>query len=435
MKIIRVLILISVIISILIIAYTTLDAGALDLVRDSSLHNDLHYYEFEYKDAGVKLKAHLIKMKLDSKDLKFQIIKSGSHSPGLEKLINIVDSIDKHTIEKLNGNCLCGVNAGFWRASDNYPIGPLVINGIPVSLNRYKSWSSIFFNDKSVPFIDTLTLTMKVITEKGAQINIDYLNRRRDSSSIVFYNRYFGNKAPDFDKMFEDYIGNAGDNAEFRDITDFGSNIDDLADDLKSSAKYYIYEEKIPHIHLTYLNRPFINDTLFAVVTRIDSGIIELAPGNAAISMGGAFPAGFIEIGDTLRVLTESNIHRGKKIADCVSATPRLVRNGNAKHEAVNEGVTGNRFIYSHLPRTAIGFDKKKEYLFLVVVEPGKSGFRGANLGLLSNLMKELGCYDAMNLDGGGSTQMLVGRENILYPENPEIMRKVNSVICIINRQ
>lgn len=60
-------------------------------------------------------------------------------------------------------------------------------------------------------------------------------------------------------------------------------------------------------------------------------------------------------------------------------------------------------------PRTAIGFDREKRYLIMVVVDGRMPGYsEGMTLGELASLMKELGCWNAINLDGGGSSIMLV---------------------------
>jgi len=60
-------------------------------------------------------------------------------------------------------------------------------------------------------------------------------------------------------------------------------------------------------------------------------------------------------------------------------------------------------------PRTAIGYSKNGRYLYLVVVD-GRQPFysEGITLQELANLMISLGAYYAMNLDGGGSSTMVV---------------------------
>ena len=58
-------------------------------------------------------------------------------------------------------------------------------------------------------------------------------------------------------------------------------------------------------------------------------------------------------------------------------------------------------------PRTSIGVDRTGRIAWLVVVDGRQRGFsEGMNLHELALRMKKLGCWDAMNMDGGGSSVM-----------------------------
>ena len=60
-------------------------------------------------------------------------------------------------------------------------------------------------------------------------------------------------------------------------------------------------------------------------------------------------------------------------------------------------------------PRTALGLDAAGQQLWLVVVDGRQAGYsEGVSTRELAELMKELGCRDAINLDGGGSSVMLL---------------------------
>ncbi len=60
-------------------------------------------------------------------------------------------------------------------------------------------------------------------------------------------------------------------------------------------------------------------------------------------------------------------------------------------------------------PRSAIGFSRNGRYVYLVVVD-GRQPFysEGMTIQELANLMISLGAQDAMNLDGGGSSTLVV---------------------------
>ena len=103
----------------------------------------------------------------------------------------------------------------------------------------------------------------------------------------------------------------------------------------------------------------------------------------------------------------------GGPVATAVSCTPQIVREGQALPNLTQ--IQGDRL---H-PRTAIGYDRSRRTLILVVVDGRQGGYsEGVTLGELANLMVEAGAWDAMNLDGGGSSTMVVegaaGRPRIL---------------------
>ena len=59
-------------------------------------------------------------------------------------------------------------------------------------------------------------------------------------------------------------------------------------------------------------------------------------------------------------------------------------------------------------PRTAIGFTRER-WLIIVIVDGRQPGIsEGMNLAELAKLMLELGCIQAINLDGGGSSTMAI---------------------------
>jgi hypothetical protein len=82
-------------------------------------------------------------------------------------------------------------------------------------------------------------------------------------------------------------------------------------------------------------------------------------------------------------------------------------------HRIVTAGVNvapppgGDNLTLVH-PRTAVGVTARNK-LLLMTVDGRQSGFsEGVNLVELANLMLSLGARDAINLDGGGSTQMVM---------------------------
>ncbi len=58
-------------------------------------------------------------------------------------------------------------------------------------------------------------------------------------------------------------------------------------------------------------------------------------------------------------------------------------------------------------PRSAVGFDRRRRNLWLVVVDGRRPGLsEGVTTHELAVIMRELGCSEAINLDGGGSSAL-----------------------------
>jgi hypothetical protein len=63
-------------------------------------------------------------------------------------------------------------------------------------------------------------------------------------------------------------------------------------------------------------------------------------------------------------------------------------------------------------PRTAVGLDRRQTKLFLVTIDGRQPGYsEGATLPELARILLEEGAWDALNLDGGGSTALVMEGE------------------------
>lgn len=59
-------------------------------------------------------------------------------------------------------------------------------------------------------------------------------------------------------------------------------------------------------------------------------------------------------------------------------------------------------------PRTAIGITKDRRQLLMVTIDGRDTSYKGVSQEVFTDIMLKLGAYDAINLDGGGSTTMAV---------------------------
>lgn len=68
-------------------------------------------------------------------------------------------------------------------------------------------------------------------------------------------------------------------------------------------------------------------------------------------------------------------------------------------------------------PRSAVGVSAQGD-MWLVVVDGRQGQSRGATLLELSHIMSQLGCVEALNLDGGGSSEMVIGSTIVNRPSD-----------------
>ena len=84
-------------------------------------------------------------------------------------------------------------------------------------------------------------------------------------------------------------------------------------------------------------------------------------------------------------------------------------------------------------PRTAIGYTDDN-HLILFVVDGRQTASTGLSLPELAQVMRDLGCYEAINLDGGGSSQIAVDNQLINRPEGGTYMRPVPTIWAVVHR-
>jgi hypothetical protein len=70
-------------------------------------------------------------------------------------------------------------------------------------------------------------------------------------------------------------------------------------------------------------------------------------------------------------------------------------------------------------PRTGVGFSRDSGTLFLVTVDGRSTSSVGMTLVEFADLMRELGAWQGMNFDGGGSTTMVVQGRIVNVPSDP----------------
>ncbi|NQV40828.1 MAG: phosphodiester glycosidase family protein [Candidatus Marinimicrobia bacterium] len=117
---------------------------------------------------------------------------------------------------------------------------------------------------------------------------------------------------------------------------------------------------------------------------------------------------------------------------DILGAGPVLLRNSKI-HIPVNEEVFFGTSIPEVHPRTAAGITPDGD-LILLLIDGRQLISRGVDLPELAQIMLELGCKDAINLDGGGSSALVVNGFLLNRPAGKTVEREVMSAIAVYAR-
>jgi len=149
----------------------------------------------------------------------------------------------------------------------------------------------------------------------------------------------------------------------------------------------------------------------------LDNRIIEISKNSLSIPKGGYVISGpesrlgKLKAGDKV-VVDIKTIPQWDDVVHIISGGPYLIKRNMVFIDVYEEklpAITGRN------PRTAIGYTAENN-LVLVTVDGRENQSVGMSLRELALFMKSIGCYEAINLDGGGSSVMYIKGQIINSP-------------------
>ncbi len=329
--------------------------------------NITHYWIKEY---SVPWNLNVIKIDLEDPDYLIETVKANNLLSGYETTSSMAarNSYDNHYV-------VGAVNGDFY-AGGGIPTNAQIIQGeiLREPINREVLGFDIYNN----PMLDIVNFSGELITDES--VTIHGVNRTRNADEIILYNDFYGATT---------------------ETNQFGSEV--------------LINAITPWI---------VNDTVIAVVERKNesAGDTQIDEGKAVLSGHGSSIAYInnLEVGDTVKLVLE--LRPGlDKLKELVGGRSKFVNNGE------NRGDWPERH-----PRTAAGFSADSTTLYLVVVDGRQFELsRGMTLTELADFMIEIGVHNAVNLDGGGSSTMVVADELVNSPADGSERPVANSLTFI----
>ncbi len=322
------------------------------------------------------LNINILKVDLTDKYVKLDMLTS---SDGLYTLDTVKN-------QATNSNAVAAINADFfsWDGKYNgYPVGFTMKDGEISSSAYYKNataetMASLLIDSKNSIFYGYVKMEeMKISNDKGESMQIAEINKiSADYLTPVIFTRAFGEKSPGNSKLWD-------------------------------MVEFVVEDDELKEIR-DCMEGATIPKNGYVICARLDNAYNIKC---------------MLNIGDRVNLDIKTNIG-ADDIETAFSGGAMLVSDGEA---LLNQTHT----ISGYQPRSAIGSSKDGKTLYMVAVD-GRGISKGVTQVELAYLMAEIGCYNAINFDGGGSTYMvgrLAGTDSLSTLNVPtESRRVVNSL-------
>lgn len=274
-------------------------------------------------------------------------------------------TISKETarLEESGKDVLGGANADFFSFQTGVPMSNAISNGRILTKDASGQDGIGIMPDGSA-FISYFTLTSVLRREDGSETNIYNINKYRQPYAIYMMTDEFS--------------------SETRNTT---NGIDVVLGSIEGEMK--------------------IGSTMTAVVESVTetSASAAIPKGKIVLTVDAKAPAEFhdpiasLKVGEKVSLIF--NVLGDKRWYDVQTGM------GSIGGRLLTNGEINSKLTAGAAPRTAIGV-KEDGSILLYTIDGRQNGYSyGVQLKTLAARMKELGCVDALNLDGGGSTSVV----------------------------
>jgi exopolysaccharide biosynthesis protein len=118
-------------------------------------------------------------------------------------------------------------------------------------------------------------------------------------------------------------------------------------------------------------------------------------------------------------------------VETAIGGGPVLIQNGEINIANNEELLFAGKGMYDKNPRTAMGYTASGKLIILVIQGRFPAKAEGADLVQEAVILQQLGCVEALNLDGGGSSCMLVNGKETITPSDKTGQRALPAVFMI----
>jgi len=349
-------------------------------VKQISSGTYLKTYRILTEDGWID--SNVIELDLNDDYSKIKLLVAGNGNGHLDDVRDMVRS----------GDALAGINADFFsgRNGIGHSIGISIDNGEVISSaakenNSKDTMASLLLDENNKVYFEYIKNNISIYSpETGGTMEVSSINKYTDNANILsIYTNKFGDTS--------------------------------IAADGYTTTEMIVENDKVVEI-------------------RNSNGRATI-PSNGYVVMGTNQAGGFLwnnfKVGSKVKLNIEL-IPNIEKIKFAISGGAKLVENGEIPLEFTHS-------INGRNPRTAIGTNKANDKVYLITVDGRTSSSIGMTMEEFAEFIKSLSIYNAINLDGGGSTTMVAkldatNRISVInYPSSGGVQRLVTNGVGIYN--
>ena len=305
----------------------------------------------------------------------------------------VTSACNRHTRE--GHDAYCGVNGDFFNVSANneYPLGMprggSIQNGEVQVAPSNESWFWAFaaMDVNKKPVLDYMIFNARVIIDENNTYHFNRVNQAWETCDLTLYNRFAGPTT----RPYENHAG--FDKMERTEV------VVELVD----GEKWGLNKRTKVKVR--------------RIVKNIDGG--EPIAADETVLSGVRAAATFLNqlsVGQELEV--EMAIFRSDSsqplVEQLIGGNAMILQNGE-----LTERNTGDSYNVSRYPRTAIGASQDGRWLYLFVCDgKGAGGSVGLSTTEVCGILKNIGAYNIVGMDGGGSAEMVVNHAIVNNPSD-----------------
>lgn len=289
-----------------------------------------------------------------------------------------------------------GLNADFFNFQSTLPIGNHVTEGEFV-YGIHSRRSHVLVDNSGNVLYEPVSFEGRVKRGDDLRVRLTGVNRHRANDQAMFYNRYY-----------EGLSRNDSSGVE-------------LAVRLLPGYEWRAGNE------------------VRMVVDSIKQGYMFNMNGRTMISVGSShsdYPSyRQLKTADTLSVFLGFRNAELKNIMQVVGGGGRILRDGkDATGENIEMEGIAESFLTTRHPRSVVASNRDGSKVWLLAIDGRQSTSVGMNFEEMAAYLQSLGAWNAVNLDGGGSTTLVYDNRVVNSPSDPTGERAVANIIMLVGR-